>query len=146
MFSTIRTTRRLAVAGLSLTAAVCAVSTGLPGAAGAAQTPRTAHGINAKGMSPETTASGGCAPIIAANEQAAYAFFIGKGLSSVQSAGIIGNLDVESGVDPTKYQCGGGPGRGIAQWSAGGRWDTDSNDNLVAYAAQHGYNGWSLTA
>jgi MYXO-CTERM domain-containing protein len=79
-----------------------------------------------------------------ANDQAAYEFFINKGLTCEQSAGIVGNLDQESGVDPTALQYGGGPGRGIAQWSAGGRWDTTPNDNAVWYAGQMGENVWSL--
>ena len=32
----------------------------------------------------------------------------------------------------------GGPGRGIAQWSAGARWDSSAGDNATAYAATHG--------
>lgn len=77
------------------------------------------------------------------NEQPAFDFFLAKGLTPVQSAGIVGNLDVESGVDPTVVQSGG-PGRGIAQWSAGGRWDTSAGDNVKAYAAQKGQSATSL--
>jgi hypothetical protein len=78
-----------------------------------------------------------------ANDRAAYDYFVSKGLTSFQSAGIVGNLDQESGVSPTAVQ-GGGPGRGTAQWSVGGRWDTDNGDNAVAYASQHGQSVWSL--
>jgi len=56
------------------------------------------------------------------NVQQAYNYFISKGLKDFQSAGIIGNLAQESGVSPTASQSGG-PGRGIAQWSVGQRWD-----------------------
>ncbi|MDQ2957751.1 MAG: phage tail tip lysozyme [Actinomycetota bacterium] len=63
--------------------------------------------------------------VISSNEETAFNYFVGKGLTNKQSAGIIGNLDQESGMDPTIKQYGGGPGRGIAQWSVGGRWDTD---------------------
>ena len=77
------------------------------------------------------------------NDQAAYDFFVGKGLTSFQAAGIVGNLDQESGVSPTAAQQGG-PGRGIAQWSTGGRWDTDSGDNAVWYAGKQGLSVWSL--
>jgi hypothetical protein len=72
-----------------------------------------------------------------ANDQAAFDYFVGKGLTGLQAAGIVGNLDQESGVDPSAVQAGG-PGRGIAQWSVGGRWDTDANDNCVWYAGQQG--------
>src|SRR5260221_623330 len=77
------------------------------------------------------------------NEQPAFDFFRAKGLSSEQSAGIIGNLDVESGVDPASVQKGG-PGRGIAQWSAGARWDTSKGDNVKDYATQQGKSAVSL--
>ena len=72
------------------------------------------------------------------NDQTAYDYFRAKGFTTFQAAGIVGNLDQESGLDPTISQQGGGPGRGIAQWSAGGRWDTDPGDNLVAFAATEG--------
>jgi hypothetical protein len=62
------------------------------------------------------------------NAQQAYNYFIGKGLKDYMSAGILGNLAQESGINPGSAQAGG-PGRGIAQWSVGGRWDT-----LVAWA------------
>ena len=78
------------------------------------------------------------------NDKVAFDFFVGKGLSHVQAAGIVGNLDQESGMSPTIWQYGGGPGRGIAQWSAGGRWDSDYHDNVAWYAAQHGQSIYSL--
>lgn len=48
---------------------------------------------------------------------AVWKFFTGKGYSKHATAGIMGNLQQESGMDPTKKQYGGGPGRGIAQWT-----------------------------
>jgi hypothetical protein len=77
-------------------------------------------------------------------EQSAFNFFVSKGLSRVQSAGVIGNLMQESSVNPNAIQYGGGPGRGIAQWSVGGRWDTDHNDNVTWYANVHGASRWAL--
>ncbi len=71
------------------------------------------------------------------NDEAAFDFFVQKGLTEAQSAGIVGNLDVESGVNPSSVQSGG-PGRGIAQWSVGARWDTTYHDNTTWYAAQQG--------
>jgi len=79
-----------------------------------------------------------------ANDKAAYVYFVGKGLTNFQAAGIVGNLDQESGLDPTIVQYGGGPGRGIAQWSVGGRWDTSANDNVREYAAQQNASMTSL--
>ncbi len=79
-----------------------------------------------------------------ANDKPAYDFFVGKGLTSFQAAGIVGNLDQESGVNPASVQFGGGPGRGIAQWSVGGRWDTSANDNVLSYANTKGESSGSL--
>jgi hypothetical protein len=78
------------------------------------------------------------------NDQAAYQFFISAGLTNYQAAGIVGNLDQESGDSPTAVQIGG-PGRGIAQWSAGGRWDTATNDNVLWYANLQDESSTSLT-
>jgi MYXO-CTERM domain-containing protein len=78
------------------------------------------------------------------NDQAAFFYFVGKGLTTYQAAGIVGNLDQESQVDPAAVESGG-PGRGIAQWSVGGRWDTDANDNVVWYAGTQGASDTSLT-
>jgi hypothetical protein len=78
------------------------------------------------------------------SEQSAFNFFVSKGLTKIQAAGVIGNLMQESSVSPTAVEYGGGPGRGIAQWSVGGRWDRDSNDNVVWYANQHGGSRWAL--
>lgn len=63
----------------------------------------------------------------------AFEFFVARGLGPVQAAGIVGNLLQESNVNPAAVQAGG-PGRGIAQWSTGARWDS-----LLRFArANHG--------
>ena len=82
-------------------------------------------------------------PDVAAN-QTAFDFFVARGLTSFQAAGIVGNLDQESQMDPAAVQAGG-PGRGIAQWSVGGRWDTDANDNTLWYAGTKGASATDLT-
>ena len=79
-------------------------------------------------------------------EHTAFNYFVAKGLTKVQAAGIVGNLVQESSVDPGAIQYGGGPGRGIAQWSVGGRWNTSYHDNVAWYASKHGMSRWSLTA
>ena len=89
--------------------------------------------------------SGATSSALSSNEEAAYKFFVGKGLKSFQAAGIVGNLQQESSLSPTVAQYGGGPGRGIAQWSAGGRWDSDHDDNVVWYAAEQHESAYSLT-
>lgn len=81
---------------------------------------------------------------LTANDKIAFDYFLAKGLTNYQAAGIVGNLDQESGMSPTAVQPGG-PGRGIAQWSVGGRWDTDTNDNATAYAKAQGASLSSLS-
>ncbi|WP_018158030.1 phage tail tip lysozyme [Demetria terragena] len=79
------------------------------------------------------------------NQKAAFTFFVNAGYTKQQAAGIVGNLMQESGisVNPNAVQSPG-LGRGIAQWSVGGRWDKDSKDNVVWYAGQQGQDRWSL--
>src|SRR5688572_3894180 len=57
------------------------------------------------------------------NRQIVFNFFVSQGLTPEQSAGVTGNLLLESAgtLDPKINQGGGGPGRGIAQWSVDGR-------------------------
>lgn len=77
------------------------------------------------------------------NEQTAFNYFVAKGLTKAQAAGIVGNLIQESSVNPNAVQYGGGPGRGIAQWSVGGRWD-HGTDSVAHYASAHGVSRWAL--
>ncbi|MBA3539205.1 MAG: hypothetical protein H0T79_06225 [Deltaproteobacteria bacterium] len=79
------------------------------------------------------------------NQRTAFNYFVSKGLTKVQSAGIVGNMMQESSVSPTAVEFGGGPGRGIAQWSVGGRWDTDRAGNVKAFAAARGVSRWAMT-
>src|SRR5512141_1655625 len=81
---------------------------------------------------------------LTSNEHAAFDYFVARGLTKRQSAGIVGNLMQESNVVPTAVQYGGGPGRGIAQWSVGGRWDHSYRDNVAWYASRHGWSRWAL--
>jgi hypothetical protein len=78
------------------------------------------------------------------NAETAFNFFVSKGLTDIQAAGIVGNLMQESSVRPTAVELGGGPGRGIAQWSVGGRWNSDPT-NVTSFAAARGLNRWSLS-
>jgi len=83
---------------------------------------------------------------LTSNQKTAYNYFISKGFKPYQAAAIVGNLMQESSVKPTSYQYGGGPGRGIAQWSAGGRWDKTPNDNMLWFASSRGLDPWTLGA
>ena len=51
-------------------------------------------------------------------------FLMNEGYSLEQAQGVMGVLSQESGgtLDPNQKQKGGGPGRGIAQWSVNERW------------------------
>ena len=80
---------------------------------------------------------------LSSSEQTAFNFFVAKGLTKAQAAGIVGNLIQESNVIATAKQYGGGPGRGIAQWSVGGRWD-HGTDSVAHYASVHGLSEWAL--
>lgn len=64
------------------------------------------------------------------------------GLTPTAAIGVIANLKVESNLDPSAKQKTNkrgvfGPGRGLAQWERGGRFDTD-RINLVRFARQKG--------
>ena len=55
------------------------------------------------------------------NASYAYSYELAEGFTPAQASGILGNLITESGINPEAIQPNG-PGRGIAQWSQGGRW------------------------
>lgn len=74
------------------------------------------------------------------NAGIAWNFFTSNGFSEQATAGILGNLQQESGIDPNKKQYGGGPGRGIGQWTVDGRWGS-----LVKWARSKGKNEWAIT-
>jgi len=82
--------------------------------------------------------------LVTSNGRTAFHYFVGKGLTKVQAAAIVGNLQQESGIDPTSVQPRG-PGRGIAQWSNGARWNVSRHDNVTWYASQHGASVHSLS-
>lgn len=77
------------------------------------------------------------------NGRTAFNYFVAKGLTQIQAAGIVGNLMQESSLMPTAVQPGG-PGRGIAQWSVGGRFNSGSK-SLTAFANARGLNKWALS-
>jgi hypothetical protein len=77
---------------------------------------------------PSRTDDGDVVMILAASDapnsaaRTAFEFFVAKGLAHEQAAGIVGNLLQESNMNPASVQPDG-PGRGIAQWSVGARWN-----------------------
>jgi len=56
------------------------------------------------------------------NAQKVFNTLVGLGFTSQAAAGVIGSLMQESGVNPNSHQGGGGPGRGIMQWTVNARW------------------------
>ena len=74
------------------------------------------------------------------NPEYIWASFLRYGFSKASAAGIMGNLQQESGdnLDPGAIQ-DGGPGRGIAQWTEGDRWAT-----CQSWCKNKKYDPWSL--
>lgn len=68
---------------------------------------------------------------------------VNGGLTKTAAIGVVANLKAESNLDPGIKQIGGGPGRGLAQWEKGGRYDTDPI-NLNKFAAKKGTNWTDL--
>ena len=63
--------------------------------------------------------------------KAIWAFFRAKGYSEAATAGIMGNAQAESGIDPTRVQTGSGHAAGLFQWESyknrSGRWKAMSD-------------------
>src|SRR5688572_30756849 len=74
---------------------------------------------------------------VAGNAQQTIAFFMAKGLTRAQAAGIAGNLLHESGFRPDAVG-DGGTSFGIAQWHNG------RGDAMKAYCRAHGYSTTSF--
>lgn len=74
------------------------------------------------------------------NIERSFRYFVDKNLTPEQSAAIIGNLQQESGVNPSSHQEGGGAGRGIAQWLVDGRWP-----GVINLAKSQGKSEWDLS-
>lgn len=95
------------------------------------------NNVTSDGASISTTAAfTNCVCAVASgsnNAEIAFNFLLSKGLSREQAAGIVGNLQTESGqgVDPQAVSPSGY--RGIAQWDASVRWP-----RLVAFAQTQG--------
>jgi hypothetical protein len=74
------------------------------------------------------------------NAEKVFRYLVDKeGFAPEAAAGVIGNLMQESGVNPKSRQLGGGPGRGIMQWTETERWAS-----LSAWAKNSGKDPWAL--
>lgn len=71
-------------------------------------------------------------PGVKGNAAQTIAFFMAKGLTKAQAAGIAGNLLYESGFNPSAVG-DGGTSFGVAQWHLG------RGDRMKAYCRAHGY-------
>lgn len=71
------------------------------------------------------------------NAEKVWSFLKSQGYSDAAAAGVLGNMQQESGVDPTKLQDGVGPAAGIVQWE---NYNTKSKRwaNMAAYAKSKG--------
>ena len=68
---------------------------------------------------------GGTGTVLASgngNAQTVFNTLVSMGFTKQAAAGVIGNLQQESNVNPLSKQDGGGPGRGIMQWTDTDRW------------------------
>jgi hypothetical protein len=76
-------------------------------------------------------------------EQQIFNYFVGKGLTAQQAAGIVGNAQQESGFNPkSPNPAASGGGGGLFQWE-GDRWS--GPQGLLAFAAKRGTQ-WTDTA
>lgn len=96
---------------------------------------------------PGTTSPGGTASTDSLkgnnNAEKVYNQLIAEGFTPEAASGVIGNLMQESGVDPTKKQYGGGPGRGIMQWGTG-KGSGERYDRLTKWAEKNGKDPLAL--
>lgn len=76
-------------------------------------------------------------PGVRGSAQQAIAFFMAKGLTRAQAAGIAGNLQYESGFNPSAVG-DGGTSFGVAQWHNG------RGDAMKSWTVQHGYSSTSF--
>ncbi|MBO0691950.1 MAG: hypothetical protein J2P58_03540 [Acidimicrobiaceae bacterium] len=95
-------------------------------------------------------ATPGYAAPLGSNQQAVFDWFVSQGLPAVATAGLVGNLDYESGgVNPKASQCGssevappgGYCGVGIAQWTWGQNSGANRWQDLVGFAKIKGESG-----
>jgi cell wall-associated NlpC family hydrolase len=73
------------------------------------------------------------------NRAKVWNMLMNEGFSTGAAAGVIGNLMQESGVNPNSNQHGGGPGRGIMQWTVNERWAS-----LKSWAKKRGLHARDL--
>ncbi|SMQ78448.1 Peptidoglycan-binding (PGRP) domain of peptidoglycan hydrolases-containing protein [Bacillus sp. OV166] len=80
------------------------------------------------------------------NHEKVWNFFKQKGFSDEATAGIMGNIQQESEMDPRKLQGNNPnkPGRGLCQWEAKSRGGSGRWEQLVNYAQKVRKSEWDL--
>lgn len=74
------------------------------------------------------------------NAQIIWLFLRQHGFSEAAIAGIMGNMDAESGLEPDKYEVDGFGGYGLCQWTNTGPGSAARKDNLINWCNQNGYD------
>lgn len=89
------------------------------------------------------SSSGGAADFSGnSNAEVVWNFCMSQGFTRQAAAGIIGNMQQESGVDPAACQGGGGPGRGLLQWETG----SSRFSSLCQFASERGTDWTDIQA
>ena len=109
----------------------------IPGRADTFEPPRQAPPSNGSTQGSTSAAGIENRPGVAGNAQQTINFFMSKGLTRAQAAGIAGNLLAESGFRPGAVG-DGGTSFGIAQWHNG------RGDAMKAWTRSHGYSTTSF--
>jgi N-acetylmuramoyl-L-alanine amidase len=92
--------------------------------------------VDASGTPSSSGGSGGGAPMSGStqdkNAAKVWNYLTGKGLTTQQAAGFLGNMEAESGINPGTQEYGTGIGYGLVQWSY------ERRTNLENFAKKQG--------
>ena len=110
-------------AGMSVTSRTIADTMGsaAPGGAEPASL-ESGNGLLSRASSSDRSVGVGAKVGGKSNAAKVWNMLMAEGFGAAAAAGVIGNLQQESGVNPNSNQHGGGPGRGIMQWTVNERW------------------------
>jgi hypothetical protein len=114
--------------GFNVTSELDALSGVLAGALSGGSGLGSAGGNSSPAPSAQSSSGGGGGSVSLAgggsNAAKVFNTLVGRGFTAQAAAGVLGNLQHESGINPKRAQDGGGPGRGIMQWTVTDRWKT----------------------
>lgn len=103
----------------------------------------TNTGTTSENVSDSSSTSSADGIVGSSTAEKVWNYFTKCGYSKQATAGILGNLQQESGVDPTRIQAGAGHAAGIAQWESyknkSGRWKS-----MKDYAESKGHQWTDL--